>query len=105
MKQTNLDHLNDKPALQKIAQKVVPILKEAGVKRASVFGSTARGDSRKNSDIDLLVDFPANKSLFDFAGLQLDLEEALGKKVDLVEFETIKPRIRDQILSEQIPIL
>jgi uncharacterized protein len=105
MKQTNLDHLNNNPVLQKIAQKVIPILKGAGVKRASIFGSFVRGDNRKDSDVDLLIDFPKEKSLFDLVGLQLELENSLNKKVDLVEYDYIKPRLRDQILNEQISIL
>lgn len=91
--------------LQAIKQTIVPILKEEGVTRSSIFGSTARGDNRPDSDIDILVDYPKGKSLFDFVGLKLKLEDALNKKVDLVEYGTIKARIKDQILSEQVQIL
>lgn len=91
--------------LDEIKRKVIPILKEEGVTRSSVFGSTARGDNRPDSDIDILVDFPKGKSLFDFVGLQLKLEDVLHKKVDLIQYGSIKLRIRDQILNEQVPIL
>lgn len=91
--------------LQTIREKVVPILKKAGVTHSSIFGSTARGDNRPDSDIDILIDFPKSKSLFDFVELKLKLEDTLNKKVDLVEFNHIKPRIREQILNEQVPIL
>lgn len=91
--------------LDLIKQKAVPVLKEAGVTRSSIFGSYVRGDNTEKSDIDILVDFPKGKSLFDFIGLQLKLEDALHKKVDLVTYNGLKSRIREQILSEQVPIL
>lgn len=91
--------------LDDIKQKVVPILKDAGVVRSSIFGSYVRGDQREDSDIDMLVDFPKDKSLFDFVGLQLELEDALHKKVDLVTYKGLKPRLRERILHEQIQIL
>lgn len=92
-------------SLEEIKNKAVPILREAGVTRSAVFGSYVRGEESENSDIDFLVDFPKNKSLFDFVDVKLKLEDALGKKVDLVEYTHIKPRLRDQILSSQIQIL
>lgn len=88
-----------------IKKKAVPILKEAGVTKSSLFGSYGRGGVSEKSDIDLLVEFPKGKSLFDFIGLQLKLEDALHKKVDLVTYKGLKPRIRERILSEQIQIL
>ena len=94
-----------KTSIDEIKQKAVPILKEAGVTRSSIFGSYVRGEAREDSDIDILVDLPKGLSLFDVIGIQNKLEDALGKKVDLVEYGTIKPRIRNQILSEQLPIL
>lgn len=91
--------------LEQIKKKAVPILKQAGVTRSSLFGSYVRGEQTKDSDIDILVDFPKGKSLFDFVGLELRLEEALGTKVDLVEYETIKPRLKSYILSSQVRII
>lgn len=91
--------------IEKIKQKVVPILKEAGVTRSSIFGSYVRGEQREDSDIDILVDLPKGLSLFDVVELQYKLEDALGKKVDLVQYDTIKPRLKDYILSQQVSIL
>lgn len=88
-----------------IKNKVAPVLKEAGVTRSSIFGSYARGEQRKNSDIDILIEFPKGKSLFDFVDLQLKLEEVLRRKVDLVEYSTIKPRLKPYILNNQSQIL
>jgi uncharacterized protein len=87
-----------------IKEKIVPILKRHNVKRASLFGSVVRGEAREGSDVDILVELPKGLSLFDFVGIQLELEEALGVKVDLGEYSTIKPIIREQIMSEQVPI-
>ncbi|MGD1043114.1 MAG: nucleotidyltransferase family protein [Sedimentisphaerales bacterium] len=87
-----------------IKEKVVPILRRHNVKRASLFGSVVRGEAREDSDVDILVELPKGLSLFDFVGIQLELEEALGVKVDLGEYSTIKSIIREQIMSEQVPI-
>ena len=90
--------------MDKIVVKIIPILKKYGVSRASLFGSTARGDTHKNSDVDILVDVPKNKSLFDMMDIQFELEDVLKKKVDLVEYKGIKSAIRKNILSSQIQI-
>lgn len=91
--------------LDEIKRKALPILKEAGVTRSAIFGSYVRGEAKGDSDIDILVDLPRGKSLFDFVDLQLKLEEALGRKVDLVEYQALKPRLKPYILSEQVQIL
>lgn len=94
-----------KTDLEEIKKKALPILKAAGVTRSSVFGSYVRGENKEDSDIDILVDFPRGKSLFEFIGLQQELEEVLGKKVDLGEYNTLKPRIKDKVLSQQVRII
>ena len=91
--------------LEQIKEKALPVLKNAGVTKSSLFGSYVRGEATENSDVDILIDFPKEKSLFDFIGLKLQLEEVLQKKVDLVEYNTIKPRLKQFILSEQVQIL
>ncbi len=83
----------------------MPILREAGVTRSAIFGSYVRGEQREDSDVDLLVDLPRGLSLFDVAEVKSKLEDALGKKVDLVQYATIKPRLKKYILAEQIQIL
>lgn len=93
---TNLDQIKDK---------ILPILKKAGVTRSSLFGSYVRGEAKTESDIDILVDLPSSVTLFGFVGLKNKLEDALGKKVDLVEYKGIKPRLKSYILGEQIPII
>ncbi len=85
--------------------KIVPILIRNGVKRAAVFGSFARGDAKKGSDIDLVVEFKVSKGLFDFIGLQMELEDALGRKVDLVTYRSLSPYFMDDVMREQVQIL
>lgn len=87
-----------------IKKKAVPILKKAGVKRSALFGSIVRGEATKKSDVDMLVDLPRSVGLLDFIGLGQELEDVLQRKVDLVEYHMLKPRIRDHILSERIPL-
>ncbi|HCS78942.1 TPA: hypothetical protein DIV55_04340 [Patescibacteria group bacterium] len=91
--------------LNLIKQKAVPILKEAGVTRSALFGSYVRGDHTSESDIDLLVDVPRGTTLFDIVELQTRLEETLQKKVDLVTYRSIHPRLRESILKHQVQIL
>lgn len=82
------------------------MLVKGGVKRAAIFGSFARGDATKNSDIDLLIEFKGkSKSLLDLAGLKIQLEESLGRKVDLITYNSLHPSLRDRILSEQVIII
>ena len=86
---------------QEIAKKIIPILKKQGVKKAALFGSQARGDAKKNSDVDLLVELPKRFGLFEMGGLKMDLEEALNKKVDLVTYGSIHPLLKKYILKDQ----
>jgi predicted nucleotidyltransferase len=91
--------------INKIKQKILPILQDYGVKKIALFGSCVRGDMGKNSDIDILVDIKADISLLDFVGLKQKIEDALGRKVDLVEYDTLKPLLREEILREQVVLL
>jgi hypothetical protein len=91
--------------IEEIKNKILPILKKYRVTRAGVFGSVVRGEETQKSDIDILVEIEGRMSLLDFVGLKLELEEALGKKIDLGEYSTIKPIIKEQILSEEVGIL
>jgi len=91
--------------IEEIKDKVVPILKSAGATRAAIFGSYARGEETPESDVDILVDLPRSLSLLGFVGLKFHLEEILDKKVDVVEYDAIKPVIRDSILASQLQIL
>ena len=84
---------------------IVPILKAAGVKRAALFGSFARGEAGPDSDIDILVEMPDKASLFDLVNLENELKDYLGRDIDLVTYEALHPLLRKRVLAEQKKIL
>jgi len=69
-----------------------------------IFGSTARGKAGPESDIDVLVDLSRPWSLFDRMGMKPDLEDLLGRKVDLIVADTLRSPIREQALREAVPL-
>lgn len=79
-------------------------LEKYGVRKAALFGSVIRNEAVGESDIDLLVEFEEGRSLLDLAGLKLELERLLTRKVDLVTYRSLHPLLRDTILSEQVVI-
>ena len=92
--------------IEEVKEKTIPILKRYDVAKAGIFGSLVKGEPDRESDIDILVEIDNDDmSLLDFVGLKLELEEALGRKVDLVEYSTIKPLLRERILSQEVGIL
>ena len=94
-----------KKDIEEIKRKILPILQRYGVKKIGLFGSCVRGEMREDSDIDILVEIEDDISLLEFVGVKLEIEEALGKEIDLVEYNTIKPLLRERILKEQVLIL
>ncbi len=83
----------------------LPALRERySVRSFAIFGSYARGEARKGSDLDLLVEFDRAPSLFRFIELELSLSDLLGIKVDLVMKDALKPAIGRRILSELVPV-
>jgi predicted nucleotidyltransferase len=91
--------------LMNFKKKVVPVLKRNDVVHAGIFGSFARGEAKKRSDIDILIEFKGRKSLLDLVGVKLELEETLKRKVDVVEYSTIHSLLREKILKEEVPVL
>ena len=86
-------------------EELKPVLKERyQVETLGFFGSYARGEQKKKSDIDVIVEFsqPNTIDLFDFIELEDFLSKKLGVKVDLVTKSALKPMIKDQILKETI---
>lgn len=72
------------------------------VKALYVFGSVARGEDRPDSDVDVLVDFASSPTFDDFMGLKIYLEDLLGRRVDLVTRNALRPRLREAIVREAI---
>ena len=91
--------------ITEIKEKIVPILKDFKVTRAGIFGSYARGEQRKSSDIDVLIEIDSEASLFRIIELKISLESKINKKFDLVEYSLIRKELKDRILSEEIPII
>ncbi len=98
--------MHTKDNLGEIKKIAVPVLRRNNVVRAGIFGSYARGEAKKGSDIDILIEIKAKKfSLLDLVGLELELKEKLKRKVDLVEYSTIHPLLKERILREEVPII
>lgn len=89
--------------IEEIKLKISPILARYGVKKAAVFGSVVRGEAGPDSDVDILIELEEPLGLFKLARLNYTLEDALGKKVDLVKNTAIKPSFKDNILKTAIP--
>ena len=75
-----------------------------GASRLRVFGSAARDQDHEGSDLDLLIDMPAGTSLLQIVGLQLDIQDALGIKVDLCTERELHPTLKPRILAEARPV-
>jgi uncharacterized protein len=93
--------------LQSLAERRSEILGLAERYRAGdvrVFGSVVRGDNTDASDVDFLIRPRRGCSLFDLGGLLEDLQDLLGCRVDLVTEEGLKPRLRERVLKEAIPL-
>ena len=89
--------------IEKMKSKIVRILERAGVVRAGIFGSYARGEEKKNSDVDILIEFDG--SLLDLVGLEMELNKILGVKVDLLTYGGVSSYLKDRILGEEIRII
>lgn len=87
--------------IQNIKKKIVPILKKYNVKRAGIFGSYARGEQKRNSDIDIIIQPPKGMG-FGFAGIQMEMEKKLGRKVDMVTYKYLSPYLKDKILESEV---
>ena len=87
--------------LEGIKDIIIKVLKKHNVKKAAIFGSVARGEATEESDIDIVIEFEGRKSLLDLVDLKLELQELLGKKVDVITYNSINPLLKEQILNEQ----
>ncbi|MCC5953143.1 MAG: helix-turn-helix domain-containing protein [Acidimicrobiia bacterium] len=95
------------PLGRRLRQRRKAIIRAAEDRRAHnvrVFGSVARGDDIESSDVDMLVDLEKGVGLLDLIGLERELAELLGVDVDVVPADSLKPRIREQIEREAVPL-
>ena len=91
--------------INKIKLQILPILKEADVSHSFIFGSYAKKQQKKNSDIDLIVEFNKQKTLLDLITLKLELEKKTGIEVDVLTSDSIHPNIRELIQKEKMEII
>ncbi len=82
-------------------KRIISLLRKHDVIRAGIFGSYARGEATKSSDIDILVKYKKRKSLFDLVRLERELAASLGTKIDLLTYKSINPLLRERILREE----
>lgn len=83
-------------------EEILEIAARYGVFDIRVYGSVARGEASEGSDVDFLVDIEKGRSLFDLGGFYADLQDLLGCEIDVGT--KIKPRLREQIEAEAIPL-
>ncbi len=83
---------------------ILNIAAKHGAYNVRVFGSVARGEDRPDSDVDLLVDVETTTSSWFPAGLILDLEQILGRQVEIVTEKGLNPQLREQVLREAVPL-
>jgi len=81
---------------------IIDLAKKYGAYNVRIFGSLARGELKDNSDIDFLVTFEPQRSLFDQGGLLMDLQDLLHCRVDIVDEQAMRPRFREQVLKEAV---
>ena len=92
--------------IKKIKPKIIRLLKKHNIARAGIFGSYARGEQTKRSDVDILIEVQGKKfSLLDLIALEMELKEILKIKVDLLTYNGISPLLRERILKEEIKII
>ena len=91
-------------SLQSKRDEVLRLATLHGARNLRVFGSIARGDAGAMSDVDLLVDMEPGRSLLDMGGLLMDLQDLLGCDVDIVTENGLRPRVRDRVLNEAVPL-
>jgi uncharacterized protein len=90
--------------LKQKREQILEIAAHYGVYDVRVFGSVARGEADAASDIDLLVKLEPGRSLMDLGGLLYDLQNLLGTEVDVVTEKGLRPRIREQVIRESVPL-
>jgi hypothetical protein len=83
---------------------ILQIAAQYGVRSIRVFGSVARGEAAAASDVDFLVELAPGSSVLDMGGLLVELQELLGCEVDVVTEKGLRPRIRERVLKEAVPL-
>jgi len=91
--------------IEELKAKLMPVFRRYNVTKAGIFGSYARGEQSKKSDVDILIEIGDWADLIDLARLKIALEKTLKRKVDLVEYAGIRKELKESILSNEIKII
>lgn len=90
--------------LQENREEILKIATKHGAYNLRIFGSVARGEERQDSDVDFLVDMESDRNLLDRIGLMQDLEDFLGRKVDVATVKVLRDFCRESILKDAVPL-
>jgi len=96
--------MNLRDMLESKRNDILRIAERHGASDVCIFGSVARGEADDRSDIDLLVELDPGRSLLDHAALVVELEDLLGRRVDVVTVRGLKERVRHRVLEEAVPL-
>ena len=99
-----MSSLNVEELLHDKRDEIREIAAKHGAGNIRLFGSAARGEARPDSDIDLLIDVVSTPSSWFPAGLILDLEDLLGRKVEVVTEKSLNAALRERVLHEAVPL-
>ncbi|MCK4535655.1 MAG: nucleotidyltransferase family protein [Desulfuromonadales bacterium] len=92
------------PLIENHRQQIIELAKRRGAHRVQVFGSMARGQATATSDVDFLVEMRSGTSAFALGGLLMDLQDLLGRRVDMVTPKALHPAIREKVLKEAVDL-
>ena len=94
--------MNIDEIIKRKRNEILEISTRYGAKEIKIFGSALRGEAKRNSDVDLLVELEPGRSLLDIIAIKQDLEDLLGCKVDIVTEAALSPYIRDEVLNQAV---
>ena len=83
---------------------ILTVAKRHGARTIQVFGSLARGESRRDSDVDFLIELEPGRTLLDIVAIKQDLEDLLQRKVDVVTEDAVSPYLKDEIVTQAISL-
>ena len=90
--------------VQEKREEILAIAARYGARNVRVFGSVARGDADERSDVDFVVEFDEGSTLMDHAAMLIELEDLLGRRVDVAPEKCLRPRVRERVLKEAVAL-
>ena len=94
----------DKSIIQAKRGEILEIGHRYGAHDIRIFGSIARGDQTEDSDLDIIVRFDPDRTLFDQGGFLMDLQDLLGVKVDVISERAMRPQFREHVMTEAVSL-